>query len=531
MEKIFWCDTLVDDILAREEKVEEPSDAFITESGLGASGIPHIGSAGDGIRACMVYLALKDRGLNARYYAVSDDRDGLRKIPLGFPDSLEKYIGMPVSHIPDPEGCHESYGEHMSSLLIDGLKKVGVEFEFVSSDQLYKKGKLDAEITTLLHHYKQAGEIIKRVTDQEKYTEEYPFFVICENCGKIYTTRVTDFHGDTVEYVCDGEFLGKNSKTGEDIPVRGCGYRGETSIRNGKLQWKVEFAARWKALKISFEAFGKDILDSVRVNDAICREILGGEPPVHALYELFVEKGGERISKSKGNVFTPQVWLRYGSPESMRLLMLKRLNYTRVVNPHEIPKLMDEVDDLACVYFGEREITNEKEAMHTKRLYEYVCLLDPPDEKPLTVSYATLISLSSVLPRDVESRYEILKNILLRTRHIPKTVDDAELKERIAYVTAFVEDVGEVEKEKITLTNEEKRTLKTFTGTLETSMDAEDIQTLIFETAKRNGMKPGRFFKTLYRVLLGVDQGPRAGSLIAIIGIPKVKEIITDSLE
>ncbi|MEA1993161.1 MAG: lysine--tRNA ligase [Euryarchaeota archaeon] len=527
MEKIFWSDTLVDEILEREKKLDEESSAFITESGLGASGIPHIGSAGDGIRAYMVYLALKDRGLDARYYAVSDDRDGLRKVPIGFPKELEKSIGRPVSHIDDPFGCHESYGAHMSSLLIDGLEKVGVEFEFVSSDKLYKEGKFDNEIKKLLKNYRKAGEIIKRETDQEKYTEEYPFFVICENCGRIYTTRVTGFHGDTVEYVCDGSFLGKNSETGEEIPIKGCGYTGETSIRNGKLQWKVEFAARWKSLKINFEAFGKDILDSVKVNDAICREMLDFEPPIHALYELFVEKEGGRISKSKGNVFTPQTWLKYGSPESMKLLMLKRLNYTRVVNPSEIPKLMDEVDELADVYFGDKEIANVREEAHLKRLYEYVYALNPPDEKPLTVSYSTMVNICTVLLRGIESRYDIIKNILLRTQLLPKNFDESKLKERIEYATNFAEDVGEEEREKIELEAEESKALGIFRDKLDTSMGAEEIQTLIFETATKNDIKPGTFFKVLYSVLLGVDQGPRAGTLIKTIGVNRVREMIS----
>ncbi len=528
MEKIFWCDKLVDEILEREEKLKEKSSKFITESGLGASGIPHIGSAGDGIRAYMIALALEDAGLKSTYIAFADDRDGLRKVPMGFPDSLEEYIGMPVSHIPDLEGCHDSYGEHMSSLLIDALKEIGIEFESVSSDKVYKSGKLDREIKEILTNGKKAGELIKEYTLQDKYLHQLPYYAICEECGKIYTTRVTDFHDNKVHYLCDEEFIGKNSNTGKEIVIKGCGYEGETSIRDGKLQWKVEFAARWKALKVNFEAFGKDILDSINVNDAICREILHFEPPVHALYELFVERGGQRISKSKGNVFTPQVWLEYGTSESMRLLMLKRLNYTRVVDLFEIPKLMEEVDHLAKVYFGELEISNEKEEKHLKRLYEYVSLLKPPEDIPFTLSYHTLVDICSVLPKEMEKRYELIKNILLRTKLLPKEFDESELKKRIEYATNFVKDVGGTKREKIKLNSLEKKALETFKEELREEMDAEEIQSLIFETAKRNEVKPRDFFKTIYRVILGVDQGPRAGSLIKIIGVKRVKEIISE---
>ena len=94
---------------------------------------------------------------------------------------------------------------------------------------------------------------------------------------------------------------------------------------------------RWRALKINYEAYGKDILESVRCNDAVCRELLGWEPPIHSFYEMFTERGGRKISKSGGNVFTPDMWMKYASPESLRLLFLKRLGTTRVVDLDSIP--------------------------------------------------------------------------------------------------------------------------------------------------------------------------------------------------
>ena len=128
--------------------------------------------------------------------------------------------------------------------------------------------------------------------------------------------------------------------------IAGCGHEGEVDIKSGegKLTWKSEFAARWKALDIRFEAYGKDIADSVRINDRICREVLCFEPPSHAKYEMFLDKGGKKISKSAGNVFTPQVWFHYGSPQSLLLLMLKRFVGTRTLDVSDIPAYMNEMD-------------------------------------------------------------------------------------------------------------------------------------------------------------------------------------------
>ena len=151
--------------------------------------------------------------------------------------------------------------------------------------------------------------------------------------------------------------------------IEGCGHEGEADITKGegKLTWKGEFAARWKALDIRFEAYGKDIADSVKINDRICREVLCFEPPSHAKYEMFLDKSGKKISKSAGNVFTPQVWFRYGSPQSLLLLMLKRFVGTRTLDVSDIPLYMNELDYLEDVYFGKKQV-GEKRSHKAQRL-------------------------------------------------------------------------------------------------------------------------------------------------------------------
>lgn len=518
---IFWADKIAEKISKRDKEV------YRTECGLGASGIPHVGSVGDGIRSYTVTLALEDRGVTSEFVAFSDDRDGLRKVPLGFPEFLEEYIGHPVSLIEDPFGCHNSYGAHMSSLLVDALDKIGVKFTFQSGNEAYKSGLLDEVIVEALNNWEKAGNIIYEITGQKKYCEQLPFHVICSECGKIYTTKAYKWIPDEkkILYSCDQEFTGADSKTGKELLVSGCGHQGKASIRDGKLTWKVEFAARWKALDISFEAFGKDILDSVRVNDRIAKEIFCIQPPEHAFYELFVERGGGKISKSKGNIFTPQVWLSYGSPESIRLLMLKRLATTRVVDLEEIPKYMNEVDHLKRVYYGKERIKNEREKQHFDRLYEYVTFLNPPKKIGLTILYQTLVRIARMLPGDMENRYEIFKGILERSGLIEEFSED-ELQQRIAYATEWVEEVEEIEKEEIALTDAEKAALQSLSDQLSDEMDGEKVQELIFTVAHNHEIKPRKFFGILYKIVLGTDRGPRAGNLVHALGVERVKKMI-----
>ena len=116
-----WLDRVANEIIDREKELHRDLSNIRVESGLGASGFPHIGSLGDAARAYGVKLALKNAGFNSELIAYSDDMDALRKVPAGLPDWLQDEIGKPVSEIKDPFGCHTSYGEHMSSLLLDGL--------------------------------------------------------------------------------------------------------------------------------------------------------------------------------------------------------------------------------------------------------------------------------------------------------------------------------------------------------------------------------------------------------------------------
>ncbi len=180
-----WFDLMAQKVIDREQKLGRSLDKVTTEMGLGASGFPHIGSLGDAARSYAVTLALKELGFNSELVAFCDDKDGLRKVPVGLPKTLEKYLGFPVSSIPDPFGCHESYGKHMSSLLLDALDKCSIQYHYLSAKEVYEKGLLREEIRAILLNAKKVGEIVKEEVGQERYTEVLPYFPVCENCGRI----------------------------------------------------------------------------------------------------------------------------------------------------------------------------------------------------------------------------------------------------------------------------------------------------------------------------------------------------------
>src|SRR3989344_2213153 len=536
----FWVDKAAEDVVEREKKLKRGINVFRTESGLGASGIPHVGSFTDVVKANAVALALEESGVKAEFIPYADDRDGLRKVPLGFPDWLEKYIGAPVTDIPDPfKDGHASYGQHMASLLMDAMDKAGIKYSPHSGSEDYRKGIFNEQIHAILTNAENVGAIIKKMLGQEKFIDVLPYFPVCENCGKIYTTRSIELHPKEhkVSYACDATFQGKNMNNMKEIEVRGCGHRGEASYfyGSGKLSWKVEFAMRWTALGIVFEGYGKEIRDSVLVNDEICRQILDFAPPLHVMWELFLDKSGKRISKSFGNVFTPQVWMTYGSSQSLMLLMLKRFEGTRELDVTDIPKYMDELDKLEENYFALKKIKEDRDKINTKRLLEFVHLLKPPKQPAPHLNYDGWIELAKILPP--HDHHQFMLNKLKEFGKLKTTKVDEETEKIISYRLRYAQNWHKdfvlqkaVSEEKFEVRGEMKPAIQELIQLIEHEKDGEKIQKEIFLIAKKHGLQPPEFFQTVYRILLNEDRGPRLGPYIIDRGKAEVIEKLEEVL-
>jgi lysyl-tRNA synthetase class 1 len=518
-----WYDKMAAKVVARERKLGRDLGLIRTEMGIAASGLPHIGNLSDAARSFAVTLALKEQGFKSELIAFADDKDGLRKVPAGMPESLEKYLGWPVTDIPDIYKCHSSYGEHMAMLLREALDKCGIDYKFMSGTEAYRTGLFNEEIRATLLNAKRIGEIVNEEIGQEKFLEALPYFAVCENCGRIYTTKAHEFLAkeNRILYDCEGmEVKGQW--------LEGCGHKGEVDYRKGlgKLSWKGEFAVRWKALGIRFEAFGKDIADSVRVNDRICREILHWEPPVHAKYELFLAKSGVKLSKSAGVLLTPQTWFRYGSPQSLMLLLLKRFVGARALDVADIPLYMDELDYLEDVHFGKKKVNNEKELTKLRGLYEYSYAMKFPAKPNFHAPYNLLTYLAKVAPKGSEEQYMTEKLRSYGYLQRDQTLDD-NARKRFEYTSNWAADFQEIKETSVSLSSEEQDAIKELIEVLKVEDDAEKIQNAVFNAAKECGFQPSRFFRTIYTVLLGVPQGPRLGPYILAMG----KQNVIDALD
>ena len=80
-----WIDKLAWELVEREKTLGRNTKLLKVESGLGASGIPHIGSLGDAVRAYGVKLALENFGYKSELVAYSTSSHASLSIQVPFP--------------------------------------------------------------------------------------------------------------------------------------------------------------------------------------------------------------------------------------------------------------------------------------------------------------------------------------------------------------------------------------------------------------------------------------------------------------
>ncbi|MGB0798786.1 MAG: lysine--tRNA ligase, partial [Planktomarina sp.] len=259
-------------VLKRYQKAPPEKGYVLFETGYGPSGLPHIGTFGEVARTTMVMRAFQViSDIPAKLLCFSDDMDGMRKIPGNVPDpaALESYLQMPLTRVPDPFGTHDSFGDHMNAKLNSFLDTFGFQYEFASSTEYYASGKMDAILLKAAERYDDIMAIMLKSLREERRATYSCFLPISPTTGRVLYVPMKNVTPDGMITFDDED------GTEVTIPVTG---------GNCKLQWKPDFGARWAALGVDFEMYGKEHATNEKIYDAICRA-LGGRAPEHFSYE------------------------------------------------------------------------------------------------------------------------------------------------------------------------------------------------------------------------------------------------------
>jgi lysyl-tRNA synthetase class 1 len=490
-----------------------PAKGFVLlETGYGPSGLPHIGTFGEVVRTTMVRRAFERMSdIPTRLFAFSDDMDGLRKVPDNVPNKemLREHLGRPLTAIPDPFGRFESFGHHNNAMLRGFLDGFGFQYEFQSSTEWYRSGRFDRALLEVLRHYDEIMEVMLPSLREERAQSYSPFLPISPKSGRVLQVPIVshDAKAGTVT------FKDEDGKTTE-LPVTG---------GHCKLQWKPDWAMRWHAMGVDYEMSGKDLIPSVELGAKICR-ILGSPPPEGFNYELFLDEQGKKISKSKGNGLSVEEWLTYAPPESLALFMYQKPRAAKRLYFDVIPRAVDDY-----LTFLEK-FPAETPAQQLENPVWHIHNGKPPAAVP-GLSFNILLNLASVCHAEDKA---VLWGFI--SRYAPGlTPAGAPFLDKLAgYAIAYYRDFVKPTKKYRLPDAMERQALEELLAELEklpASADAETIQNVVYEVGKHHPFAELRaWFKCLYEVLLGQEQGPRMGSFIALYGLGEIKSLLQRAL-
>ncbi|HEY4939905.1 MAG TPA: lysine--tRNA ligase [Rhizomicrobium sp.] len=504
-------------LVARLEKrraAGQNVDEIVFETGYGPSGLPHIGTFGEVARTTWVRNAFNTMSdVKTRLIAISDDMDGLRRVPdnLPQPEMLAANLGKPLTSVPDPFGTHPSYGHHMNARLRAFLDTFGFDYDFRSATEMYKSGIYDAALLRVLANYDKVMEVMLPTLGEERQQTYSPFLPLSPRSGKVLLAKVVghDVAKGTITYV-------EEDGSEETVPVTG---------GHCKLQWKPDFGMRWAALGIDYEMYGKEHLPSVPLYNAICK-IAGGVPPEQFMFELFLDETGQKISKSKGNGLTIDEWLTYAPAESLALYMFQKPRVAKRLYFDVIPKAVDDYIALLEAYHSNQM----SEAERLESPVWHIHAGHPPAER-YPVSFALLLTL--VTASNAHNR-DVLWGFIRSYAPHASPAGNPGLDRLADFALRYFEDFVKPTKRYRAPSDKERAALADLASRFKAmpgERDAETVQNVVYAVGKEHGFEPLRdWFKALYEVLFGQSAGPRFGSFAALFGAKETADLIRRAL-
>jgi len=446
-----------------------------------------------------------------RLICFSDDVDGMRKVPENVPnrEMLGQYMQMPLTSVPDPYGEHDSFGAHNNAMLRRFLDTFGFEYEFISATEFYKSGRFDDTLRLACERYDAIMAIMLASLREERQQTYSCFLPIHPETGRVMYVPMK--HVDAVNHtITFDDDMGREWT----LPVTG---------GHVKLQWKPDFGARWAALDVDFEMYGKDHSTNTPIYDGIC-EVLGGRKPNHMSYELFLDESGQKISKTKGNGLSIDEWLTYASSESLSYFMYQKPKTAKRMHFDVIPRAVDEYHQQLRAYPGQEvdaQVNNPVWHIHGGQ---------PPQSKML-VPFSMLLNLASVAgAKDVSGLWGFIRRYMPEAS--PETHPD--LDAAAGYALAYFNDRIAPDRVFRLPTDRERSAMEMLRARLaawDGGVDAEALQTMVFAVGTQAGFEPLRdWFTALYEVLLGASQGPRFGGFIALYGVDETLALIDRAL-
>ncbi len=517
---MFWVDRIAEDIIKSGKYKPYWVDDMKTPSGR-----IHVGSLRGVVIHYLVYKALLEREYRVKFTYVFEDHDPMDALPT-YLDSKKwsQYLGQPLFTIPSPDGKAKSYAHYFAYEFQDVFHSLGIRPDIIWSGDLYRSGKMNGGIQTCLDQVATIRQIYHEIYKKRPPDDWFPFQLVCPQCGKESTTKVTGWDGKEVTFTCVIDAV---------TWTKGCGFSGKASPFSGdgkyvgKLPWKIEWAVKWQVIGVTIEGAGKDHMTAGGSHDIaklICKRVLKCPVPYPIAYEFFLT-GGKKMSSSKGLGSSSKEISQVLPPYLLRFLFV-RTDYNQAINFDPvsnmfIPDLFDEYDRAWSAY-------NRSNKVDLARMFE----LSQIDRLPKKAE-------KQFLPRfrDV-ANYLQMSNIGLTRKFIqlkgsPLTNEESEiLNERIGYAKLWLSNYAPQEfrfhmtetlpKAAEALTEPQKRYLIGVSKLLNDQITAEALQRDLYRLAKAQGINTEEAFKSIYLAFLGKPYGPQAAWFLLQYPLEKI---------
>jgi len=524
---LFWSDQLA---FATTKKFEE-RDTYVCASGISPSGMVHIGNFREIITTDFVVKSLKERGENTRFVYSWDDYDRFRKVPENVPDEWEQYIGLPLSKVPDPEECHDSYAEHFESMLEEQLEDFHMDVEFIRQTEMFEKGEYADLIKKGMNDRDQVKEILDQYRQEPLKTPYYPIRIYCTECGKDFT-EVKEYDGDyTVKYYCEE-----------------CNDTFELNFKeegNAKPPWRVDWPMRWHYEQVSFEPGGKDHSAAGSSRDTgveLIEQIFDDEAPLYQMYDFVKPKGSDKkISSSSGEKsLTLEDLKEIYSPGMIRFLFSQNKPNSELILAfdEEIIQVYDRFDRFEKTYFDKIELDNDKKERHRERVYE-IAMVETPDKQPVRIPFKHASLLAQTIPE--EDWNTAAMESLRSTGHIPEELTENQKEQVFSRLEKaktwarqyapedYLYSINEEPDQEVldSLDDDELEALEVLYEELDGEFeDSDQLDQAVFDAKEGSRLSTGDFFTVCYQAFLSRDQGPRLSTLVAALGVEKSRDVL-----
>ena len=525
---MFWADKIAESAKEKfEAKIKEGKPLVIRDEKT-LSGRVHIGSLRGVTIHGVVSEVLSESKIKNKFLFELNDFDPMDGLPVYVDqEKFLPYMGFPLYKVPSPDGLSENFAEYFGNEFAGVIKDEGFEPEYYRSSELYLSGKYNEMIRLALDGADKIRKIYKDISGSVKEDKWLPLSVICENCGKVGTTRASNWDGKEVSYEC-GDFVEWG---------KGCGHKGKISPFDGKakLPWKVEWAAKFTILDVDIEGGGKDHSTkggSREIADTISREVFKREPPLNIPYEFF-QIAGKKMSSSKGRGSFSRDIADLLPAHILRLLLMKDPNRVIEFDPEgdTVPILYDTYDTNAKKYFG--GIIDDV----SRAFPFYYPINERGNIKSSILPRFSLIAFLAQMPHlSAETEVEKMEGRTLTND------DKSELNLRIKYAKKWLSDYApenykfEIQKEipaqAKDITEAEKDAVKEVLKFIESKqvLDGQELHTGLHEIKTRLNIEPKVLFKPIYLATLGKESGPKAGWFLSVLDrdflIKRFKEAI-----